>query len=68
MTVVYITVGILVLIGFGIHLVRHFKLRKLQAKRNNCDLSTESGRIKCKELNIKINQLMNFDNTTGNNS
>lgn len=68
MEVALITIAILIFIAFGIHAVRFFKLRKLQIKRNNCDLTTKQGRYAANQYNKRINQLMNFDNTTGNNS
>ena len=54
---------ILILIGMSLHAVRYYKLRALQKKRNDCDLSTEQGRYAVKQYNKRINQLMNFDDT-----
>jgi hypothetical protein len=59
---------ILVLIGMGFHAVRYYKLRDLQKKRNACDLSTEKGRYAAQQYNKRINQLMNFDDTTRGHS
>ena len=62
MKVTLTILAILILIAVAIHLTRHFKLKSLQKKRNNCDLSTKEGRLKAIEYNERINRLMNFDN------
>ena len=59
-------IAVLVIVGMGFHAVRYYKLRTLQKKRNNCDLTTEKGRYAAQQYNKQINQLMNFDpDTTG---
>jgi hypothetical protein len=54
-------ITILVIIGMSFHAVRYYKLRELQKKRNDCDLSTEKGRYAAQQYNKRINKLMNFN-------
>jgi hypothetical protein len=58
----YIFFGILGILT-AVHIFRLFKLRQLQKKRNNCDLSTEKGRYAARQYNKRINKLMNFSDT-----
>lgn len=53
-------VAVIILTSFAIHVVRYFKLRNLQRKRDECDLSTARGRSLAREYNKKINALMNY--------
>lgn len=48
-----------------IHLTREYRLRKLQKKRDKCDLSTKQGRMQRDVYNQKINNLMNYAPTKG---
>lgn len=63
-TVLAVTV-VLFLLGMALNLYRMLKLRRLQEKRNRCDLKTFRGREMAKYYNNEINKLMNFDDTTG---
>lgn len=63
-TVLAVTV-VLFLLGMALNLYRMLKLRRLQEKRNRCDLTTFRGREMAKYYNKEINKLMNFDDTTG---
>ena len=62
-TVLAVTVFLFVL-GMALNLYRMLKLRRLQHKRNRCDLSTLKGREMAKYYNNEINKLMNFEDTT----
>ena len=53
-------IAVIILTAFAIHVVRFFKLKSLQKKRDECDLSTARGRSLANEYNKKINRLMNY--------
>lgn len=53
-------IAVIILTAIAIHIIRYFKLRNLQRRRDECDLSTPRGRSLAREYNKKINALMNY--------
>ena len=64
MRTILIIVLAITLVVLSLQAFRTWKFVQLQKKRNDCDLSTEEGRNKCKAYNIRINKLMNHNANT----